>query len=67
MLRRAIGALTLLLGVATLAWSAWLYHFAGRADTTDESVTFWVVTGTILLGVGCLLIFIGLRYLRRAR
>ena len=56
-----------LLGIVLVAWSGWLYHFAAISDTTDETSTFWIAAGSVLLVVACATLFLALHYFRRGR
>ena len=56
-----------LLGIVLVGWSAWLYHFAAVADTTDEPTTFWIATGSVMLVFGCAAVAFALRSFRHGR
>jgi len=62
-----IAALVFALSLGLVAWSAWIYHFAVVADTTDESARFWIGLGSLLLAVGCVGLYFGARALRQRR
>jgi hypothetical protein len=53
-LRRLLGSLFAVVALALVGWSAWLYHFAPEASSTDETPGFWIAIGTLAL-VGSLL------------
>jgi hypothetical protein len=56
-----------LLGLVLVGWSGWLYHFAAAAETTDETSTFWIATGSFILVLACGILVLALHYLRRGR
>ena len=62
-----VGVALGLVGIVLVAWSGWLYHFAAKADTTDETTTFWIAAGSFVLLLACATLALALRYLRRGR
>jgi uncharacterized membrane protein len=66
-IRTAIGVFAVVLGIGLLVWAGWLYHLATVADTTDETPAFYLVVGSLVLDIGLVALFIGVRYFRRGR
>ena len=50
--------------VGLVGWSAWLYHYAPEAHTTDETAGFWIAMGSVTLLGGLLSLRIAVRLLR---
>jgi hypothetical protein len=64
---QVLGVVVGLIGVALVGWSAWLYHFAAAADTTDETSGFWIVVGSFVLVLAGVTLFLALHSFRRGR
>jgi hypothetical protein len=64
---QVLGSALGLLGIALVAWSGWLYHFAADADTTDETSAFWIAAGSFVLLLAGVTLLLALHYFRRGR
>jgi hypothetical protein len=56
-----------LIAVGLIGWSAWFYHYAPEAHSTDETAGTWIAIGSLTLLGGLLSLGIAVRLLRGSR
>ena len=65
--QRLLAVPFVVLAVGLISWSAWLYHYAPEARTTDETAGTWIAIGSLTLLGGLLSLGIAVRLLRGRR